>query len=201
MTGQPWLTTDVTRVRRTQDDAEVSDALLLDRIAGDDCHALDLAIQRYWRPLVGYLFRLVDTADRAEDIAQRTFCQLWDRRARWRREGSLRGLLYRVARNFALSERRRRLVEVRSATLQRGAPARNPTPVELLEDQQLRIALDHAIERLPRRRREVFVLRCVHDLSYKEIGEIMDISTQTVANQLSHALATLRRALDGVLDD
>jgi RNA polymerase sigma factor (sigma-70 family) len=52
---------------------------------------------------------------------------------------------------------------------------------------------------LPRRRREVFLLRCVHELSYREIATIMDTSTQTVANQLSHALATLRRTLPGPL--
>ncbi len=52
---------------------------------------------------------------------------------------------------------------------------------------------------LPPRRREVFVLRCVHGLSYREIAGIMDTSTQTVANQLSHALATLRVSLGSAL--
>lgn len=45
---------------------------------------------------------------------------------------------------------------------------------------------------LPPPRREVFVLRCVHGLSYRGIAGIVHASTQAVARQLSRALAALR---------
>jgi RNA polymerase sigma-70 factor, ECF subfamily len=199
MSSQPWVATDDAS-SPAAGEVEWSDAVLLDALRLGDQGALDVVIRRYWTPLVSYLTRVLESPDLAEDVAQRTYCQLWDRRTRWRREGSLRGLLFRVARNFAISERRRRIVEQRSALLQRTAGANAPTPAELFEDQQLRMTLERAIRRLPERRREVFVLRCMHDLSYKEIAEIMRISTQTVANQLSHALATLRRDLADLLD-
>ena len=64
-----------------------------------------------------------------------------------------------------------------------------------LPDEELSASLERAIAALSPRRREVFLLRVVHDLSYKEIGAVMGTSTQTVANQLSHALAELRRRL------
>jgi DNA-directed RNA polymerase specialized sigma24 family protein len=41
----------------------------------------------------------------------------------------------------------------------------------------------------------------VHGLSHREIAETMGISPQTVANQMSAALADLRRALDHLLDE
>jgi len=44
------------------------------------------------------------------------------------------------------------------------------------------------------------VLRCVHDLSYKEIADVMNIAPQTVANQLCKAIATLRDSLGSALD-
>jgi RNA polymerase sigma factor (sigma-70 family) len=53
---------------------------------------------------------------------------------------------------------------------------------------------------MPARRREIIVLRCVHDLSYREIADVMNIAQQTVANQLSSALATLRTSLRDLLD-
>ena len=53
---------------------------------------------------------------------------------------------------------------------------------------------------LPTRCREIIVLRCVHDLSYKEIADVMNIAPQTVANQLSSALATLQTSLRELLD-
>jgi RNA polymerase sigma-70 factor (ECF subfamily) len=152
-------------------------------------------------PLVAYVARYVETRDAAEDIAQRTFCLLWDRRATWQLEGSLRGLLYRVARNFALSERRHRAVELRFTAGPVESQPSNPTPLDLIENKLLGVALEQAIADLPARRREVFVLRCVHDLSYKEIADVMRISPQTVANQLSRAIGALRHALAGLLDE
>jgi len=71
---------------------------------------------------------------------------------------------------------------------------------DALEAEQLRSALDREISLLPPRRREIVVLRCVHDLSYKEIADVMNIAPQTVANQLSSALATLRTSLRELLD-
>jgi RNA polymerase sigma-70 factor, ECF subfamily len=177
-----------------------SDAELLAHLRASDVTALDLILQRYWGPVVAYLVRLTRTGDAAEDVAQRTFLRLWERRTSWQQDGSLRALLYRVARNFAISDRRRdgaaaRFVATAVLDLH---PA--PTPIQLLENQQLRRELERAIQSLPERRREVFILRCVHDLSYKEIAEVMETSTQTVANQLSSALSTLRGRLGHLLD-
>jgi len=188
-------------LRAARDDGgDVADEVLIERLRAGDERALDALLVRFWAPLVAYVERLADTRDAAEDIAQRTFCRLWDRRAHWRTGGSLRGLLYRVAHNLAVSERRAGQAHERAA---RGLADRDPdgalgtiaSPLDGLEQSQLRNRLDRAIAALPERRRQVFVLRCLHDLSYKEIGDLMGISTQTVANQFSHALATLRSAL------
>jgi RNA polymerase sigma-70 factor (ECF subfamily) len=46
----------------------------------------------------------------------------------------------------------------------------------------------------------IFTLSRTHGLSYREIAEVMEISPQTVANQMSAALAFLRRELHDVLD-
>jgi RNA polymerase sigma-70 factor, ECF subfamily len=177
------------------------DADVVTGLRAHDPAALDLALQRYWFSVVAYVGRLVETSDAAGDIAQRTFCLLWERRSTWRADGSVRGLLYRIARNFALSERRHRSVELRFAADRAEPDAPNPTPLDIVENDQLRVALEGAIAQLPPRRREVFVLRCVHNLSYKEIAEVMRISPQTVANQLSHAIAALRQSLETLIDD
>jgi RNA polymerase sigma-70 factor (ECF subfamily) len=171
------------------------DAALIERLRRGDERALDALLVRFWQPLVAYAERFAGTRDAAEDIAQRTFCRLWERRAEWRPTGSLRGLLYRVAHNLAVSERRAGHAHERAARghVDRAASVR--TPLDAVEESQLRARLERAVQALPVRRRQVFVLRCVHDLSYREIAEVMGTSTQTVANQLSRALTTLRVAL------
>jgi RNA polymerase sigma-70 factor, ECF subfamily len=198
--SQPWLRSN-SRTTSVAVSGDTNDAALVARLRVSDSGALDVALQRYWLPLVAYVERYVQTRDAAEDIAQRTFCLLWEKRSSWQLEGSLRGLLYRIARNFALSERRHRTVELRFTAAGLESPPSAPTPLDLIENEQLRVALEAAIADLPARRREVFVLRCVHGFSYKEIAEVMRISPQTVANQLSHAVATLRHRLADLLGD
>jgi RNA polymerase sigma-70 factor (ECF subfamily) len=196
----PTLESQPLRDRASMARDESADRELVRRLRRGDSAALDIVLQRHWGPIVAYLVRLLGSRDAAEDVAQRAFCRLWERRDSWQDDGSIRGLLYRMARNFAISDRRRSDAEARSAAVHAGRQGGIATPLGLLEDQQLREELDVAIQRLPPRRREVFVLRYIHDLSYREIAEIMETSPQTVANQLSSALTTLRGALRHLLD-
>jgi RNA polymerase sigma-70 factor (ECF subfamily) len=173
---------------------ERSDAALLERLAADDTSALDALLARYWSPLTLFIARMTGSPEAAEDAVQETFCRLWERRGTWRVEGSVSGLLFRLARNSAISEHRHLQAEDRAAAIAiDGAPRHHDIPE--MPDAALREALEHAIAALPPRRREVFLLRVVHDLSYKEIAQIMGTAPQTVANQLSHALAALRERL------
>jgi RNA polymerase sigma factor (sigma-70 family) len=179
---------------------QISDEELLARLSHDDTVALELALREHWALVVDYVQRLTGSTDAAEDIAQRAFCQLWDRRAQWHAAGSLRALLCRIARNYAVSEHRRAGADERSAATFIELTTPTSPPRDDIEMQQLRSALGREIALLPARRREILILRCIHDLSYKEIADVMNIAQQTVANQLSSALATLRLALREKLD-
>jgi len=178
----------------------ISDEELLARLRCDDTNALELALQSHWTLVVDYIARLTGSEDSAEDVAQRAFCQLWDRRTQWRTTGPVRALLCRIARNYAVSEHRRQCADERSAETFVELTRPIPPSRDEIETEQLRSALDRQIALLPERRREILVLRCVHDLSYKEIADVMNIAQQTVANQLSTALATLRVSLREQLD-
>jgi RNA polymerase sigma-70 factor (ECF subfamily) len=173
---------------------ERPDTVLLERLAANDASALDALLARYWSPLTMFVARMTGSPEAAEDAVQETFCRLWERRGSWRVEGSVGGLLFRLARNIAISEHRHLQAEGRAAAAATdGVPRHHELPE--LPDDELRAALERAIASLPPRRREVFLLRVVHDLSYKEIATIMGTAPQTVANQLSHALASLRQQI------
>jgi RNA polymerase sigma-70 factor, ECF subfamily len=176
------------------------DEELLLRIRRGETAALDMILARYWLMVVDYIARLIGARDAAQDIAQRTFLQLWDRREHWHGTGSLRALLCHMARNFAFSERRRTDARERSDSVFHRTPRHNPTPEDDYRNEELRLAIEQAVAALPERRREVFVLHAMHGLPYKEIAEILGISPQTVANQLSSALRTLRGQLGDLLD-
>lgn len=181
--------------------AAAADAELKQRIRAGDPAALQDMLEMYWSPLVVYLTSLVSGRDAAEDVAQEALLRLWEHREDWSPAGSVRSLLYRIGRNLALNERRRMHIWARArpalgAQLSQRA---TPTPVDVLERSELRAALERALEQLPPRRREVFVLRQVHGLSVAETAQIMGISPQTVKNQMGSAAAELRLLLEPLL--
>lgn len=174
----------------------MTDERLLERLKADDTAALRVLVDRYWSPLISYLMRSVGSStDAANDCAQETFCRLWERRATWSPAGSVRGLLCRLARNIAISEHRRWRAREHATLSSAAFSGLWVAPTAGPEREELRHALERGIAALPLRRREVFLLRRVHGLSHRQIAERMGTSTQTVANQLSQALSTLRREL------
>lgn len=173
------------------------------RLAAGDPAALDTLLRHYWSPLLNYVKGLISDHDGAQDIAQEAFLYLWEGRQRWTPTGSARALLYRVARSRALNHVRHHRVRERAEPLVEAfQPGRRwtPTPLQILEQAELRGAIDEAIDALPPRRREVFVLGYVHGCRHAEVAEIMEISVQTARNQMSAALADLRRMLEPFLE-
>jgi len=162
----------------------------------DDPSALDELLLRYWNPIVQYTERMLGSLDAAEDVAQQVFIRLWERRDRWRRGGSLQAYLYRIARNLSLNEQRSRSVRTRwQEELTLEYDSEGPRPDRDLEERELAEVVEGAIAALPERRREAFLLTRFHGLTYREVGEVMGISPQTVANQISAALTELREYL------
>jgi RNA polymerase sigma-70 factor (ECF subfamily) len=177
-----------------------SDLALLSSIRRGDSAALGNILERHWAPLVGYASSILDNRDAAEDVAQETFVRLWERREAWKPAGSVRALLFRVARNLSVDELRRRSARERT---ERTAP-RQPLrllPDEEAENREIKDIIARAVASLPQRRREVFILVRYHGLSYRETAAVLDLSVQTVANHLTMALADLRNLLTPHLYD
>lgn len=73
-------------------------------------------------------------------------------------------------------------------------------PSLAVEEDELAAALTAAVERLPGRRREIFVLSRYHALTNAQIADVLGIAPQTVANQLVNALRELRGIMSPHLD-
>lgn len=172
-----------------------SDVELLEGIRAGDPNALEALMARYWPPLVRYAENVMSGVGDPQDVVQEGFVRLWARREDWDREGSLKALLYTIVRNAALDERRRRDRGDRVTRERAHFGAPNPTPYENVQGAELKRAAAAAVAALPPKRQEVFRLAREEGLSYREIGAAMGISTQTVANQMSLALADLRLAM------
>jgi RNA polymerase sigma-70 factor (ECF subfamily) len=179
----------------------VSGIAWIEQLRLGNTDALEQLLATYWQPLFDYAVRILLNADAAQDVVQQAFIRLWRDRRDWRSGSSPRALLFTIVRNLALNERRSQ--RLRERWLGSGQPARaGPAPPDqVLEYNELSAAVTHAIEQLPLRRREVFTLARFQGLSYQEIADLMGISVQTVANQMSLAMADLRRALGDFWSD
>lgn len=175
--------------------ADQPDEELMEGVRSGEEAALGLLVERHWKTLVKYAWRFESDVDSSEDLVQEAFVRLWQNRAGWVLRGTVKSYLYRIVRNLALQEQEKRQVRMRwrdriSATL-----AGAPSPAEHLAAKTLQGKLEAALQSLPPRRREILVLARFHGLSYREIGEVMGISVQTVANQMSAALKHLRKEI------
>ena len=73
-----------------------------------DAAALDDLLRQFWHPLVAYVARLLGETEAAEDIVQRAFVRLWERGHSVPAGDDVRPFLYRMVRNLASNEWRRR---------------------------------------------------------------------------------------------
>ena len=171
------------------------DSQLLDRMVAGDAGAFAILLDQYWRPLVLYCARILGSRANAEDIAQEAFVRLWEHRAKWKPRSSPRALLYTIARNEALNQRKSAAAMVRSLVHHAEAARRVTTPAERTEANEFRAALERAIALLPARQREVIALSRFDGLTREEISAVTGLSPQTVANYLVAALTALRTTL------
>jgi RNA polymerase sigma-70 factor (family 1) len=172
----------------------------LQRLRAGDVRAFSEVLDDHWADVVRYAEARLDSRDAAEDAAQETFSRLWIRRSSLRRQGRVRPLLYRMVHNVVMDEIRKRQVRSRFLTRSRPKGTSAPSPAELFEGAELATVTRRAIDALPDRRKDVFLLGQFHDLSYREIGEVLGITPRTVANHMSLALSDLREALGPFLD-
>ncbi|MYC99249.1 MAG: sigma-70 family RNA polymerase sigma factor [Gammaproteobacteria bacterium] len=172
---------------------------LMDEIRGGSEPALGRLMDLCWPELVRYAASQLGDPDLARDMAQEAFIQVWERRRGWRPRGSARVYLYRIVRHLVIDEKRRRAVRRRWQDRQgrddamRGGQA--ATPADVLDANLLADRFRAAVASLPGRRREVFELVFQRGLSHAEAAAVMNVSAQTVANQMSTALRTVRRAV------
>jgi len=176
--------------------SDVVEGEIVARIADGERQALDTLYQRYAQPLFGYLLTL--TADRglAEEILQDTFVAAWRAAARFEGRASVKTWLFGIARRQAHNSLRRRNLTLTDDTTLEQAPSDEPEPEEAVLRDADRQALSEAIMRLRPVHREVLLLAFVHELSYAEMANLLDVPLGTIRSRLSNARRLLRDILE-----
>ena len=169
---------------------------LMADIRDGSASALGRLMDLCWPELVRYATSQLGDVESARDAVQEAFIQVWERRRAWKPLGSQRAYLYRIVRHLVIDRKRKRVVRRRWLERRASSRTRRPaTPDEVLDAQILMNAFEVAVAALPERRREVFELVFQRGLSHADAAAVMNLSVQTVANQMTSALRTVRQAV------
>ena len=149
----------------------------------------------YYRPLVVFAMDYVHDLDSAREIVQVLFVHLYERREKLEIRSSLRSYLYRSVRNRCLNHMSGK--ESRNIPLE--AHIDTPSPGDTIEEEIQGKEMEHrifrAVESLPPKCREVFIMSRVKGLDNTTIAAHLQISKRTVETQISKALRLLREKI------
>ena len=176
---------------------------LIARARRGDEEAFRLIFERYTRPVISFIFYMVNHRDLAEELAQETFVRAYKNLDALRDEMKLSTWLFGIARNVARESLRERRREQGNLDMDESAAQavcdERPSPASELLDTELSERMRDALLRLDEDKRLVFTLKVYQQRSYDEIAEITGFSIPKVRNDLHRARAEMRRRLSSYL--
>ena len=185
-----------------------TDESLMIRFQSGDRAAFTVLVRRHQGPLFNFALRYLRSPPVAEEVVQDAFVRVVQNAAEFKHEARFSTWLYTIARNLCIDQTRKRSLR-RHPSLDEPKKAEEgdgPTLGEQTADGQasveravvsleIRERVASAIDALPEEQREVFLMREVSNLPFKEIAEIVGASENTVKSRMRYALERLQEAL------
>lgn len=183
------------------------DEALMLRYQAGDASAFAQLVRRHQGPLYNFALRQVRVPQVAEDVVQESFVRVVQNAADFKHEARFTTWVYTITRNLCIDHLRKRALRKHpSLDESRGEEGEGPTLGEQTADPRAsvereatgselkeRIAL--AVDKLPDEQREVFLMREIANLPFKEIAEITSVPENTVKSRMRYALERLQEAL------
>lgn len=150
---------------------------------------------------------LLGNREDAEDITQETFIKAWEYRAKLRPK-TARSWLLKCAQNLCFNLLKRQKFQVHltegddtdpetelEALMHTHSGQSNPSPDEIVVQQELKDSVQCAIQKLPPEMRSVIIMRELNGMSFKEIAEVLEQPEGTVKSIAFRARKRLRELL------
>lgn len=185
---------------------ESSDAAVMLRVAGGDEAGFNYLVEKHYRAMVHFLFRMVHNQAVAEELAQEVFLRVYRSRESYRAEAKFTTWLYRIATNLAVNHARDTRHERSAQTIYLDQPdeetgttpdvADDDPNVEqnLLRDERMAAIRQHVMA-LPERQRMAVLMHKYQGMDYKQIGDVLKLSESATKSLLFRAYQTLRDKL------
>lgn len=183
-----------------------SDAAVMLRVAEGDESSFNYLVEKYHRPMIHFLFRMVHNQAVAEELTQEVFLRVYRARDSYRAEARFTTWLYRIATNLAVNHARDTRHERTAQTvyLDEPDPETGTTPdvadsemtveEKLMREERMGAIRAHVME-LPERQRVAVLMHKYQGMDYREIGEVLKLSESATKSLLFRAYQTLRTKL------
>lgn len=167
---------------------------VLDRCRRGDRSAFDEIVVSHRLAVYRVAHRILGSHAAADEATQETFVRAWRSIESFRGESRIGTWLIRIALNVSRSHRARQRPEISLEVARDLADtARSPEAAAVSVEAGRRVR--HAVSALPKRQREVVVLKVFSDMTYEEVAGAMGLSVGAVKAHFHQAVANLRRLM------
>lgn len=182
------------------------DADVMLRVKAGDESAFGYLVQKYRRPLVGFMYRLCHNPATAEELAQEVFLRVYRSRTGYEASAKFSTWLYRIATNLAVNHARDTRHERPENTVRLDEPDKDTGNTPDLADESLTAeeqllkrerlaAIKAKVNALPERQRLAVMMHKYQQMDYRQIAAVMKLSESATKSLLFRAYETLREQL------
>lgn len=175
---------------RVNEARPITDKLILENLKNSNQGVFEMVFNYYYSGLVVYADQIVKNTAVSEDIVQSVFMKLWEMRHSLEIR-SFRSYFIQCVKNRCIDYLRSQEVKNKFSHQHSDLPLVE-MPEDLWTKTDLNEIIHQAIDKLPPRCREIFIMSRIDNLKTAEIAEKLDLSGRTVETQISKALKILR---------
>lgn len=178
-----------------------NDTDLFKKVKLGDEKAFELLFKSFYQKLCNYACNMLKDIEEAEEIVQKVFINIWEKREHIEIETSLKSYLYRSVNNTCLNKiKQNNIYGLHHQIIKVSQPQSEDSTNQQMESSELGTAINEAVALLPEQCRLVFQLSRFEGMKHIEIAEQLGISPKTVENHIGKALKILRDQLKNYLN-
>ena len=174
----------------------------IDAARGGSQDAFEALVHLYEKKVFALTSRLCGDPEDAREAAQEAFLAAWQGLPFFRGDASFSTWLYRLTSNACMDLLRREQRRTSAAgpslddeEVNIDVPSPMESPQEAAEHRELRAQIEEGLRALTPEHRQVLLLRELHQLSYDEIADTLDLDVGTVKSRISRGRKQLRKFL------
>jgi RNA polymerase sigma-70 factor (ECF subfamily) len=173
-----------------------NDSEALFQLANGNITAYRFLFDRHFSDLCNFLLIYLHQKDLSEEIALDIYTYIWEKRQTIQINTTFKSFLFAAGKNRAISLYRKEHQKIFSSIeLCEASIPGDSSSQFIMENNELRNLINEAIQRLPEKCRQIYIMAWEENLSYREIALQLGLSPKTIENHVGIALRKLRESL------